>query len=95
MPRGGYSPHGGINYTKGRGDFFVWGPWPEGYDVTIEVRDLYSERDRHVWGDGHHKVVVTGPQPRPKSKTFIGESAWSDAERYAGDVVAELQRAQR
>jgi hypothetical protein len=91
-----YFPHGDVNYVKGRGDFFTWGPWPEGYDVYIEVRDLRSERDHdYIWSDGHHKVVVTGPQPRPRSKAFIGEMAWSNAERYAGDVVSELQRSTR
>jgi hypothetical protein len=75
-----------------RRDFWHWGPLPEGYDVYIQVRDLYSERDARVYEDGHHKVVVTGPSPKPRSKSFKGEMAWADADRYAGDVVSELQR---
>jgi hypothetical protein len=86
-----YKPTGSLNYTKVRPDFFWWGPWPDGYDITIEVRDV-QETNGVIWHDGCHKVVVTGPQPRPKSKTFIGETAWSDAERYASDVIAQLQR---
>ena len=91
-----YFPHGPVLYEKGRDSFFWIGAWPEGYDVHIEVRDLRSERDHdYIWSQGYHKVVVTGPQPRPPSKAFIGETAWCDAERYAGDVVSELQRNER
>jgi len=86
-----YKPHGQIKYVKVRGDFFWWGPWPDGYDVVIEIRDAI-ECNGVVWHHGCHKVVVTGPQPRPRSKTFIGETAWSQAERYAGDAISTLQR---
>lgn len=76
-------------------DISFFGHMPDGYVVVIEVRDVYSERDRYTWGGGYHKVHVTGPQPRPRSKAFIGETAWSDAERYAEDVVSDLQRVAR
>jgi hypothetical protein len=93
MSRGGYTPVGPVTYNS---DFWIWGQIPDGYTVRIEVRDLRSERDHgYVWMGGHHKVVVSGPQPRPRTKTFIGESAWSNAERYAGDVVSDLQRKER
>jgi hypothetical protein len=71
--------------------FHHWGRIPEGYDVFIEIRDLRENRSGRVYSDGDHYVVVTGPQPRPRSKSFKGELAWCDAERYAGDVVHELQ----
>jgi hypothetical protein len=87
-----YFPTGPVTV---RTDFWHYGPIPDGYDVYIEVRDLYSERDRWMFPDGYHKVVVEGPQPRPRSKAFHGETAWSDANRYAGDVVAALQKAER
>jgi hypothetical protein len=89
MSRGGYTPVGESTIHRG---FITWGAWPEGYDVYIEVRDVHSARDGHVWSGGYHKVVVTGPQPRPRSKAFIGEMAWAQAERYASDAVSKLQR---
>jgi hypothetical protein len=84
-----------VGLTRRRRDFWKWGDIPEGYDVYIEVRDLHSERDHHDFADGYHKVVITGPQPRPRSKAFQGEMAWCAAERYAGDCVAELQGNER
>lgn len=94
MARNGYSPTGP---TWIKNEFWYWGQIPKGYRVHIEVRDLLSTKhdNNYVWTDGYHKVVVTGPQPRPRSKAFIGESAWCNAERYAGDCVAQLQRNQR
>jgi hypothetical protein len=93
MPRGGYTPVG-TPWIKT--DFWYWGQIPEGYKIHIEVRDLQSVRDHgYVYQDGYHKVVVTGPQPKPRSKAFHGESAWCNAERYAGDCVSELQRNER
>lgn len=76
-------------------DFYHWGPIPEGFDVFIEIRDLREAPSGRVWMGGYHKVVVTGPQPRLRSKAFKGEFAWSDAERYAGDVVGQLQQKAR
>jgi len=94
MSRNGYSPVGG---TTIKTDFWHWGPIPDGYSVHIEIRDLLSTKhdNGYVWRDGYHKVVVQGPQPRPRSRAFMGESAWSNAERYADDVVSDLQRIER
>jgi hypothetical protein len=85
-----YKPYGPVKYAKGRDSFFWWGQWPEGYNVTILVRDVIERGC--IWPDGCHRVVITGPQPRPPSKTFIGESAWNKAENYAGDAISTLQR---
>lgn len=76
-------------------DFFHWGPVPAGYDVFIEIRDLRDDRGGYTYSGGYHKVVVTGPSPRPRSKAFKGELAWCNAERYAGDVVTALQNQER
>ena len=93
MSRGSYTPTGS---TYVRRDFWHYGAIPEGYDVYIEVRDLRSERDNgYVWSAGYHKVVIVGPQPHPRSKAFKGETAWSDADRYASDAVQSLQMSDR
>lgn len=67
--------------------------------VTIEVSDVIENRSGHVWRAGAHRVWVAYPYPKngrpkgaPRSKTFIGETAWCDAERYAADAVAFLRR---
>lgn len=92
MPKG-YTPIGPVRIRR---DFSYYGRLPGGYDVTIEVRDLRSERDHgYVFPDGHHRVVVYGPRPKPRTKSFYGETAWSDANRYAGDCATELQRRDR
>lgn len=85
-----YKPHGDVNYVVTR-DFHIWGPRLTSHDIFIEVRDLVDDRGR-VYQDGYHKVVITGPQPRPRSKAFEGESAWCDARRYATDAYSQLQR---
>jgi len=38
---------------------------------------------------------VLGPAGRPRGRTFKGETAWSDAERYAIDAVHTLERMMR
>lgn len=59
--------------------------------VRLQISDV-REVNGAIWHDGAHKVIITGPPGRPRSKTFIGETAWSDAERYIGDAVSWFAR---
>ncbi len=55
--------------------------FPRGnFDVTVEVRDVL-EVNGTVWHSGAWRVK----SPRHKTRVFIGESAWSSAERLAWD----------
>lgn len=65
----------------------------EGATITEEVMDCRDTRNGTVYTDGCHKVYVTTPSAKhsrkpgtPRSKTFYGESAWSNAARYAEDA---------
>jgi hypothetical protein len=68
-----------------------WRVSASGAVITIQVCDLRDERTGTVYRDGTHKVHVrksdrlpaTG---QPRSKTFKGELAWCNAERYAEDA---------
>jgi len=62
--------------------------WP----FAIEVADLVDTRTGRTYVDGAYRVVVaeTGkPAVRGKGGTvpFKGETAWSDAERLATDLM--------
>lgn len=63
---------------------------PDGNDdraeVVVKVADLLEKRSGHVWSNGAYKVQLTNV-PGMRSKTFYGESAWSDAARYAEDAA--------
>lgn len=68
-----------------------WGPVPEG--ARYFVADLLEKRSGHVWQNGAHKVQITTKRPgAPRSRTFYGESAWSDAARYIDDFENWLRR---
>lgn len=56
----------------------------------IESADLVDTRSGHVYQDGAMRVTVDGkPAVRGKGGTtpFKGETAWSDADRLASDLV--------
>ena len=64
--------------------------------VNIDVSDV-REDNGHIWSNGAHRVKVTRPplwgdEPLPRGKTFIGELAWADAARYAGDAINTICR---
>ena len=72
--------------------------------VRLLVGDLRDRQDGHVYTDGCWKVTVTMQsgarndydQPLvgtpPRSKTFGGESAWSQAASYFDDAVRALRK---
>lgn len=50
--------------------------------ITTESADLLDKRTGDRFPDGAYRVKVPGQRP----KVFMGESAWSDAARHAGDA---------
>jgi hypothetical protein len=62
------------------------------YGISIEYRDVqetYSDGHTVTWSDGARRVKAPGKRTR----VFIGEMAWADAERLAGDYLNEFRRA--
>jgi hypothetical protein len=57
--------------------------------LVVEVADLRDTQGGHVYTDGAYRVRKVGKgenlATRFRAKTFKGETAWSDAERYFGD----------
>ena len=75
----------------------------EGILITTESADL---KERHtgrlVMVEGARRVTfqaVSGdavwPEPKPRAKSFYGESAWSDAQRFVRDEALRVERARR
>jgi hypothetical protein len=67
----------------------TWQVSVRGATIIIEVRDLRDTRSGTVYRDGCHRVRITRAEAlpgQPRSKTFKGESAWCNAERYAEDA---------
>lgn len=60
--------------------------------IRTEVADLHDTVCDTVYRHGAYRVTIDGPSPKPRGKTFVGETAWSDAERYANDVYWGLRR---
>lgn len=54
--------------------------------IIIEDADLRDKQNGKVYEGGASRVRVEGPGPKVRPKVFFGESAWSDAERYASDL---------
>ncbi len=70
-----------------------WRYWRYADDrVQIDISDVREDDGGTIWHDGAHRVTITGKIPgRPRSKTFIGEVAWCNAERYANDALIWFQ----
>jgi hypothetical protein len=65
--------------------------------ITIQVCDLRDTRTGTVYTDGCHRVVINKSDRvpatgQPRTKTFKGEMAWCNAERYAEDARNWYQR---
>jgi hypothetical protein len=58
--------------------------------VVIERTGLTDTRGGHYYADGAYRVSVTGPSPKPRTKTFKGEMAWSQAQNYADDCLRQI-----
>jgi hypothetical protein len=57
-------------------------------DIIVITADLLEKRSGHVWSDGAYKVTLKNV-PDMRTKTFHGETAWSDAARYASDAATK------
>ena len=62
------------------------------WTIITEQADMLDARNRGVtMSGGAYRVRVEGPGPAPRTKTFLGETAWSDAERLAQDHLIGLR----
>lgn len=62
------------------------------WDVIVEQADAHDTRTNTTYTGGAYRVRTEGPSPKPRTKTFIGESAWNNSARHAEDVASELCR---
>ena len=60
--------------------------------VVTDTFTLVDSRGGYRYDRGAYRVTVTGPEGHPRTKTFRGESAWSQAACYARDAVQWLNR---
>jgi hypothetical protein len=61
----------------------------KGAVITVETASLKDTRSGHVYAQGAYRVRVRCEPTRPdqpRTRTFKGETAWSQAERYAEDT---------
>lgn len=61
--------------------------------ATLSIGELTDTRTGRTYPDGAHKVTLsrTARDLGFKSKTFKGETAWSDAERLIRDVQTAVR----
>lgn len=59
--------------------------------VTVEIADCRDQRGGRTYTDGTFRVTlrnITGM----RSKTYYGESAWSNAQRLANDALTRMRQ---
>ena len=64
---------------------------PEGVKpavITVEQADMLDKQTNQRYVGGAYRVRLTNV-PDMRTKTFLGESAWSAAARYAGDAAVK------
>ena len=61
----------------------------QGYLIDIEQADMHDTKIGKVYVGGAYRVTLRGI-PGMRTKTFLGESAWSDAARYAADAATAM-----
>lgn len=64
--------------------------------VVTEIADVLDTRTGHFYRGGSYRVRVPkcNINPKPRGKTFVGETAWSRAENYHDKAVSEIRHAQ-
>lgn len=61
--------------------------------VVTEIAELQDNRGGRRYRAGAYRVRVEPNYPgKPRTKTFRGESAWSEAANYAEVVAREIMR---
>ena len=55
----------------------------------LQCADILDTQTNRRYNDGAYRVLVDGKAPRGKGGTapFLGESSWSDGERFLHDLV--------
>lgn len=61
------------------------------WTIITEQADMLDTKLGTTYIGGAYRVRVEGPGPAPRTKTFLGETAWSDAERLAYDHIIGLR----
>jgi hypothetical protein len=62
--------------------------------VWIEQADMLDKKLGTVYPGAAIRVVVKGTTGCPRTKTFYGEMAWSNATRYANDAASWFDQRQ-
>ena len=76
---------------------YIVRPYFDGGDLQVRVtREVANIRDTvggHVYQDGAYRVkaVHTSGGSYLRSKTFYGETAWSDSRRLYSDTITEVE----
>ena len=61
-------------------------------EARIEFCDAIEVATGTHWSNGAYRVAIeSDSKPKPRNKTFIGETAWMDARRYAEDMQLDLR----
>ena len=85
-----YAVHGGWRCAVER--VYRNRDWPDQdlapQTITIDIADLLEKRSGFVWSNGAYRVTLKNV-PDMRSKTFYGETAWSNAARYAADAATK------
>jgi hypothetical protein len=83
-----YAVHGEWAYAAHRHGLVDRGIDVQPALIEVKVADLVEKgRENHVWKHGAYKVILQNVPGTMRSKTFYGETAWSDAARYASDAA--------
>lgn len=69
-----------------------WAPESNREGVIIETATLVDNRSGREYPLGASRVRFENKVDGFRAKTFKGESAWSDAERYAVDAIFAQRR---
>ena len=59
--------------------------------ITFEVSDAIDTKYGSVHTNGYRRATVKAGSVK-KSKSFVGEMAWNDCERWAHDIVWQVSR---
>jgi hypothetical protein len=84
-----YAIHGDWRYAAHRHGLVDRGADVQPALIEVKVADLLEKASGHVWNSGAYKVILQNVPGGMRSKTFYGETAWSDAVRYASDAAVK------
>lgn len=76
------------NKAVGDWDQREYRAYPDAY-IEIEQADMLDTKLGTRYAGGAYRVTLKNV-PKMRTKTFLGESAWSSAARYAADAATAL-----